>query len=90
MKSARVAVPDLVSNSYFPAIAAIAVLVVQAFAFDGVAPRATLVILSAAFFVFSIALGRRMSERRDDSLAWIAKSSRSHSCARRAAGRSTR
>jgi O-antigen ligase len=55
------------------AIAAIAVLLVQAFAFPGVAPRATLAILSAAFFIFSIALGRRIGERRDDSLAWIAK-----------------
>ena len=55
------------------AAAGIAVLLVQAVLFDAVWRRATLMIFCAAFFVFTIALGRRMTERGDDSLAWIAK-----------------
>ncbi len=55
------------------AMAGIAVLLMQAVAFDGVARRATLMIVCAALFAFSIALGRRMHASRDDSLAWIAK-----------------
>jgi len=55
------------------AAAAIAVLLLQAVAFDGVWRRAALTIFFAAFFVFAILLGRSMRERSDESLAWIAK-----------------
>jgi len=55
------------------AIAAIALLLLQAIVFDGVWRRAALTIFYAAFFVFAIVLGRALRERSDESLAWIAK-----------------
>ena len=71
------ATPSLTRTRADPLVLAagfgIAVLLAQAVLFDAVWRRATLMIFCAAFFVFTIALGRRMTERRDDSLAWIAK-----------------
>ena len=55
------------------AIATIAVLLLQAIAFDGVWRRAAQMIFCAAVFAFAIVLGRTLRQRSDESLAWIAK-----------------
>lgn len=55
------------------ALAAVPVLLLQIAFFDGVWRRATLMILCAAFFVFAIAMSRRLRERSELSLVWIAK-----------------
>ena len=58
----------------FAAFSCIVVACLQAAVLEGTWRRAALTSFAAAFFIFAIALGRRMREREGDaSLAWIAK-----------------